>query len=237
MGHFHEKKALRLLNIEPFGIGGRRLCFVHPNDPKKCVKVLRQDSLRTVRLKGKLRFIPDYLQRPYDNNRHEMRELLFLQRRLGDEMGYHLPRCYGMTPTDIGPGLVLDLVRDYDGTISRSIRELISLGYDLARLRPAFDEFGEFLARHLVLTRKLCDHNLVVSMDELGPRAMYLIDGFGDPAWLPLARWIAPLGRAKARRRVVDAWRNFERFAATGGVTEEMRRNSTWGQGILNHRG
>jgi hypothetical protein len=52
-----------------------------------------------------------------------------------------------------------------------------------------------------------------------------------------VARWIPALGEAKIRRNVAAAWTRFERFAASGGVTAAMRQNSTWGQGMLNHRG
>jgi hypothetical protein len=227
---------LALKGLEPFGIGGRRWCFVHPLDPKKCVKVLRTDHGRTVRLKKK-RIMPASWRREYDNNLHEMRVLEELQQRIGPAMAGHLPRCYGMSATDLGPGLVLDLIRDHDGGISRSIRELITIGCDVASLKDSFDEFGRFLSNHLILTRNLLDHNLVVQMRAEGPGPMFLIDGLGDPAWLPLSRWIPALGRAKVARRIDDAWRRFGKFAASGGVTDELIRESTWGQGILRHRG
>lgn len=227
--------VLRLQGLEPFGVGGRRLCFVHPLEPEKCVKVLRTDERRTVRHKKTI--IPAHWRREYNNNTHEMRILEDLERRIGPAMASHFPRSYGLHPTDMGPGLVLDLVRDSDGRISRSIRELITVGFDVQKLRSSFDDFCAFLMDNLVLTRSLLDHNLVVEMhgDEPGP--MFLIDGFGDPAWIPFSRWIPSLGRSKIARRKEEAWQRFEKFAAAGGVSEELIRSSSWGQGILNHRG
>ena len=229
--------VLALKGLEPFGVGGRRMCFVHPLEPDKCVKVLRHDEKRTIRVKTSGSWIPARWRREYDNNAHEKRILEDLGRRIGPDMARHLPRCYGMAATDLGPGLVLDLVRDEDGRISRSIRELITVGYELPKLRPAFDTFCDFLSEHLVLTRSLLDHNLVVSMRADGPGRIVMIDGLGDPAWLPLARWIPAIGRAKVARRRDEAWKRFEAFAAGGGVSDELRRNSTWDQGILRHRG
>ncbi len=226
---------LELKGREPFGVGGRRLCFVHPEDSKKCVKVLRTDERRTVRHKKTI--IPARWRREYDNNAHERRILEHLEKRIGPGMGRHLPRCYGMAATDLGPGLVLDLVRDHDGGISRSIRELITTGYHLPELKSSFLEFGRFLSDNLVLTRSLLDHNLVVEMRPDGPGAVYLIDGFGDPAWIPFSTWIPALGHAKILRRMEEAWRRFEKFAANGGVSDEVRRTSSWDQGFLRHRG
>ncbi|MCP5544137.1 MAG: hypothetical protein H7A49_09545 [Akkermansiaceae bacterium] len=229
------EEPLVLKGQEPFGVGGRRSCYVHPLDPSKCVKVLRTDERRTVRHKKTI--IPAKWRREYDNNSHEKRVLEDIERRVGPVMGEHLPRSYGMVPTDLGPGFVLDLVRDHDGRISRSLRELITVGYPLEKLRASFDEFGGFLSEHLILTRKLLDHNLVVSMRPDGPGPMFLIDGLGDPAFIPFSRWIPALGRAKIARRIEEAWQRFESFAESGGVSDELRRTSSWDQGFLRHRG
>jgi hypothetical protein len=228
-------RPLALQGCKPFGVGGRRACYVHPLDPLKCVKVLRTDDRRTVRHKKTL--VPARWRRKYDNNVHEKRVIEDLQKRLGPVMGHHLPRSYGMVATDLGPGLVLDLVRDYDGPISRSLRELLTTGYPLEKLRPSYEEFAEFLQKNLILTRKLLDHNLVVSMQADGSGRMVLIDGLGDPAFLPLSRWLPPLGRAKIARRIDEAWLRFAELAARGGVSEELRRTSSWDQGFLRHRG
>ncbi len=207
--HANLSEPIILPDRKPFGIGGRRLCFTHPDDKTKCVKVLRTDQQRTVRLKKK-HFIPSHWRRKYDNNAHEMKILEDLFRRLGPEMKQHFPVSYGMQSTDLGPGLVLDLIRDQDGGISRSIREMVTNGYPLEELKSAFDEFSIFLFENVVLTRNLHDHNLVVQHREDGTWRLYLIDGFGDSAWLPLARWFRPIGRSKVRSRIAVAWPKME---------------------------
>ena len=229
-------RRLELSGLEPFGIGGRRLCFVHPLDPGRCVKVLRQDDDRTVRLKRKRRILPAWMRRAYDNNRHEQQVLDAIYKRVGPAMAAHLPLCYGRVETDLGPGLELDLVRDADGRISCSLRELITVGRDLAELRPAWDALGRFLLCHRVLSRNLLDHNIVARQGRDGDYTLFIIDGLGDPAWFPFARWVPALGRRKIRKRIQQAWPRFERFARKGGVTKEMLAKSSWGQGILAHR-
>ncbi len=229
-------EPLLLSDMQPFGVGGRRLCYTHPHEPGKCVKVLRHDEGRTIRGKNS-GIVPARFRRAYDNNTHEQQILESLFARIGPQMSQHLPRSYGIVETDLGPGLVLDLVRDDDGNIARSIRELISTGFSLADFKPAFDEFSEFVLKHVVLTRNLHDHNLVAQHRDDGNWRLYLIDGFGDSAWLPVARWIRSVGKTKVRKRIDLAWPKMEKFAASGGVTPEMIENSSWGQGLLNHRG
>lgn len=227
---------LKLDGLDPFGIGGRRLCFVHPHDPNRCVKVLRRDERRTTRITSKRRIIPNRFRREYNNNDHEQKELEALHRRISDAMREHLPKSYGIEPTDMGPGLVLDLVRDDNGSIARSLRELITKKHPPSEFKPAFDEFSAFLLKHVILTRGLHDHNLVAQRRGDGWR-LYLIDGLGDPAWLPLSRWVAAISRRRIRKRIALAWPKIQAFAETGGVTDEMLANSNWGQGFLRHRG
>jgi hypothetical protein len=226
---------IQLSNREPFGVGGRRLCFAHPSDASKCIKVLRTDARRTVRVNRSSAYFARF-RREYNNNSHEQAILERLGRQIGPAMSQHFPRCYGMFPTDLGPGLVLDLVRYADGRISRSIRELISTGTPLEALQPAYERFAEFLIRHRVQTRALLDHNLVAQKNRAGAWTLFLIDGFGDPSWLPVGSWIPTLALRRIERRIRTAWPRMEAFARSGGVSLEVIRESSWGQGFLAHR-
>ena len=78
--------------------------------------------------------------------------------------------------------------------------------------------------------------NLLFHKTSMGSARLVIIDGLGDPAWLPMARWFRPLGRNKMRRRVAVAWPRIEAFAERGGVTPEQLETSSWGQGFLKHR-
>lgn len=228
-------EPLILKGSRPFGVGGRRLCFVHPGNSQLCVKVARSDVDLTAR--GGQSIIPKQWRRVYDNNTHEQAVLNSLFARLGDVARQFVPQCYGMVKTDLGDGLVLDLIRDADGGISRSIRELVGRGMALESLRPAFEEFGQALLKYHVVTRKLLDHNIVVQQRADGHQQLFLIDGLGDPAWIPLTRWIHAVAEMRIKKNLHAAWLRFEALAASGGVSEALRQNSNWGQGFLDHRG
>lgn len=232
-----EQPRILLGQAVPFGIGGRRLCYEHPTDLGKCVKILRRDDQRTVRIAKKTRWLPAWFRRAYDNNADEMHTLEREYARIGSVAKRHLPESYGMQPTDQGPGLVLDLVRDCDGGISRSLRELLTIGHSPHEFQTAYDELGDFLLEHLVMTRAILDHNIAAQRQSDGAWRLYLIDGLGDPALVPVARWIPTIGRAKIERRLDEAWARFESFHKSGGVTPDLIRSSTWGQGFLKHRG
>lgn len=223
-----------LRDAQPFAVGGRRLCFVHPHNPARCIKINRTDDKRFLRLERK-GLIPDSLRRTLDDNRHDQRILSRLQRRLGSRYA-HLPRYYGEVETDLGTGIEIDLIRDADGRVARTVRHLLVDGIPLEDLRPAFDKFTRYLIDNRVLTRALLDHNVVAAHGADGRWTLVLIDGFGDPAFLPVASIIPAVARDKMRRRAADAWRRFEELERT---PPEQRRwdTSRWSQGFLNHRG
>ena len=229
----HRNPVVELNNLEPFGVGGRRLCYVDPRDPGRCIKVLRKDDRRTVRSQSGL--IPNRFRREYNNNTHEQKELSKVFKRVGDEASECLPRCHGTIDTDLGTGLVLDLIRDHDGKISRSLRELVSTGHQPSEFREAFDVFSQHMIRHAILSRAILDHNLATQHRADGSWQLYLIDGLGDPAWIPFARFSRRLAQKKIKRRLEKFWPKLEKLAATP-VTAELIEESTWGQGFLNHR-
>tara|TARA_A100001037_G_scaffold243968_1_gene224747 strand:- start:59 stop:787 length:729 start_codon:yes stop_codon:yes gene_type:complete len=223
-----------LRSHKPFGIGGRRLCFVDPRNDHRCIKVLRQDERRTVR--SQTHWIPQRWRRVYDNNAHEQRELATVFKRIGPNASQCLPRCYGPIETDLGPGLVLDLIRDHDGKISRSLRELVSIGYAPTTFRAAFETFAEFMVENSILSRAILEHNLAAQHRQDGSWHLFLIDGLGDPAWLPFARFSRHLAQAKIKRKLEAFWPRLERLADEP-VAPETVANSNWGQGFLDHRG
>jgi len=231
-------EPLRLSAERPFATGGRRLCFVHPLDPARCVKVLRTDDARFVKTGRTL--VPAALRREYDNNEDERRALAALERRLSSADYRHLPRCYGYEPTDLGRGLVLDLVRDEPadeapGPIARSVRQVLAEGVPLEDLRAAYDAMGEHFIRCGVTTRAILDHNLAAQRRGAGWN-LVLIDGFGERAWIPIRSMIPAVRRRSAQRRVERGWRRLEATAREVRAGADWDR-SRWGQGFLEHRG
>ena len=227
---------LELSTKEPFGVGGRRLCFEHPHDKSLCIKVLRTDADRTVRLKKSSAW-KTRLGRVYDNNEHERLELDRLYAQHGEVLHKHFPKHYGYIDTDMGPGLVLDLMRDSDGEISMSLREWITIGRPLFDLDVAFQEFGAFLSRYAVLTRDLLDHNLVAVRDSDQSLRLVMIDGIGNAALVPVANWIKPLARLRIKGKLEKAWARMLELEARGGIAEEIVNDSSWGQGFRYNKG
>ncbi len=194
---------LSLTSLKPFAKGGNRLCFVHPELPAKCIKVRRPDfTLEQLRAsKG----FPKNLRSlaSFDDNREEFEVITQLGNRFGEKVFQHISRCYGFIETDLGKGLVLELIRDADQRISTSAKQyLIEQG-----LTPSFQEaltrLCDFWVTHAVPSRNLLLHNIVVQRDSDGQVArLVVIDGLGSSSLIPV-QWLPVWAqRKKATRKV-----------------------------------
>src|SRR5690606_29292096 len=109
---WQSQMTLQLASMQPFARGGHRLCFVHPDNPALCVKVRRPDFSLADRRRKK--GFPKNL-RPlssFDDNAEEFRVMTDLERAFGEPLYKHVSRCHGFAATDMGPGLVSELIRN-----------------------------------------------------------------------------------------------------------------------------
>ncbi|MEE2730023.1 MAG: YrbL family protein [Pseudomonadota bacterium] len=182
--------TLPLSASKPFAKGGNRLCFVHPENPARCIKV-RKPNFTLVDLRRTKGF-PKNL-RPlssFDDNKEEYEVMKKLERRYGEALFQHVSRCFGMVETDMGKGIESELVRNADGRIAFSLKQqLFEVGLT-PDLIAAIDQFCEFWESYCIPSRQLLPHNLVVQCNSDGSvKRLVAIDGLGDPTIIPL-NWL-----------------------------------------------
>ena len=183
-----------------FAKGGRRDCFIDPEDPSKCIKTLNERGDPVERRKKSSwykRLRPLYF---FDDNARELDSFRQLERK-DDVVWAHFPRCYGLVETSFGKGIATDLIRDGDGAVSHSFRDHVASCGKTQELFSALDDFFQILLRENVATRDILDHNLVVRVGADGLR-VYMIDGFGSSEFIPISSWIPMLGRRKVLRKI-----------------------------------
>ena len=211
---------IRLAEAVPFARGGNRLCHVHPERPDVCIKVPRPDvdlaaKRRRKGLKGRLK-----PARSFDDNRAEAGTLTELHGRVGKSLEGFVPRFLGWAETDLGPGVMVDLIRDADGAIATPLKQYVwERGFDDA-LRAALHEFTAYWVRERVPSRELLLHNVVARRLRSGAVRLVVIDGLGNADLLPFSRWSRALARRKAARkaaRLGDRIETLLRTRARGG--------------------
>lgn len=181
---------------EKIGSGTERDVYIHPHDDSLTIKVNRRSTALDINLieyEYYLSHIADTSLMPY------------------------FPRMRGWQETVLGPGLVVDCVRDHNGRISRNLAQAMeerSVSYPDARKKLA--DIAHIAVRHGVFMRELDVANILVRLG-LTKRSfdIVIVDGFG-----PISRSIKTLlrsryrflSRIKARRAwrqqmvLLDAW-------------------------------
>ncbi|NVK39647.1 MAG: hypothetical protein HWE39_00260 [Oceanospirillaceae bacterium] len=207
--------TLALKTEKPFAQGGHRLCFVHPQDPQRCIKVRRPDfPLEDLRRKKGFPKTLLPLSR-FDDNREEFEVISSLARNLGEAAFEHVSRCFGFEDTDLGPGLVLELVRDADGAISQTLKAHLWFEGYTPDCRDAVERFCARWRELQIPSRDLLMHNILVQRDESGRICrLVVIDGLGSPNILPFNWLPAALRERKVDRKIANLRHRIEQTLA-----------------------
>lgn len=184
-----------LSHLKPFAKGSRRQCYVHEDDAKKCIKViLPERPPEAIRSRSKLykRFLS---VSHFNENLNEVKghQTLFFYE--------HFPVCFDTVETDLGTGLVVELIRNGDGKISSTIADIRKERELNDVERQALIHFFDYLMKHAIVVRDLTPRNIVLQYKGDNVKA-YMIDGFGNSDLLPLVKYSARLARAKILRKL-----------------------------------
>lgn len=177
---------LLLENAVIIGEGMERTCYLHPEDPEKVVKIPKNG--------------------PGGNkqNQCEFKTYKYLTKHHG-----HLDcisRCYGFCQTDLGPGLVCQCIRDYNGEISKTLLEILINPSDgsVHDLEGIVAAFCNHLVEHNIQLFDLNPKNIVLRLNRSGNYQAVSIDlkgRYANKEFIPFSTYIPFLSRKKLRRR------------------------------------
>lgn len=169
---------IHLNDQRPFASGGNRICYRHPQQKDRCLKILRPD--RTPEIRRRKKRFPSNL-RPlscFDENLTELEALQHLHTHYPENIRQYLPNSYGITQTDLGPAHETSLIIDDNGKISQTLEQYIwEFGTNDIAV-SAIEAFKENWRTQPPNTRDLIPHNMVIQ--QLGANhIIILIDGLG----------------------------------------------------------
>ena len=169
----------------PIGQGRERACYVHPEDPRLAIKI----PTGTVT----------------DQTEREIKFYKRLKKR-GTLDNPHLPKYHGLCETSIGPGIVVELIRNYDGEIARPLNWYLAQGVPVEEFETFFKELKEsFLQDLIIFNHDMQTGNLLFRKTSMGSARVVAIDGLGDTVALDWLDNIPFLVRHKINRR----WKRF----------------------------
>ena len=163
------------------GRGYTRVCYRHPRDDNKCIKVC------THKQKGKLTI-----------NEKESLYYRKINRRMPEFQYDVIPRFHGWAETNIGLGAVYDLVIDEDtGSVSKTLYDylpVLAKDHHLERWEYALQQFKSSLYKNNILVRDPGPQNICVKKRIDGTLQFVAIDGIGHRDFIPLVDvwpWLA----------------------------------------------
>ena len=196
---------IKLNEESSFAEGGNRKCFISPQDPNRCLKVIHKGLQEN--LKKSVPWYKRYKSDNYfDDNLRE--EKAYNQRALNnsDDLSVwdHLARWHGMVETNLGPASETELIRN-NNEIAETLESYLFREGLTDEITQAIQTFEAWLRKHLVLTKNIIPHNIVLSKeDEI--LTLKIIDGLGCKAMVPLPEYSKMFARIYIERRIKLMW-------------------------------
>lgn len=177
---------LRLKNAIKIGEGMERVCYLHPGNQEKVVKIPKNGT------GGSKQNLFEYKTHTYLEKHHGQLDCI--------------SRCFGFSDTDLGPGLVCQCIRDYNGEISRTLLEtLVNPTEDSpGEIKKIVGDFCNRIVEDNIQLFDLNPKNIVVRIEQPGQYRAVSIDlkgRYANKEFIPLSTYIPILSRKKLQRR------------------------------------
>jgi hypothetical protein len=173
------------ITSKTIGKGRERACFIHPEDPRLAIKI------------------------PYGKVHDQtLRDIKFYRglKKRGIDSCAHIPRYHGLCETSLGRGLVVDLIRNYDGEISRPLNWYLAQGVPIEEFDNYLEEMRQsFLQNLIIFNHDMNIGNLLVQKSSTSQAHLVAIDGLGDVVKVDWLNRFPVLVRRKIERR----WKRF----------------------------
>ncbi len=180
--------ALEISPSHLIGKGSERTCYIHPENSARCIKI-NHSSL----------------------NKQSSNELIYLTTLLKRNISWrHIPKLYGVVQTNLGEGMVYDLIRDHDGAVSNTLAHYLKSKTDVEEVRQivgALQEFRDYLLDQHVMVRDPNATNFALQKCSLDKVRLVLIDGIGNGNFAPMFNRLNWFVDMKIKRK----WKHFER--------------------------
>ena len=179
--------------------GANRVCYVHPDDPNKLLKIIKPEK----RAKVKKSQAPWYKKMRssvcFDDNLQELKAFKRLEKKEGVEN--YFPKCFGVVETDLGEAICVECI--HSGLEGRNILSLQNYLREYGftnEIMKALDELCCFLYDNLIVTRDLRMFNIMVRhKNEM--INLVIVDGLGNSEFIPISDFIASFARTKMQRK------------------------------------
>jgi hypothetical protein len=196
---------INLDGVQSFAEGGNRKCYINPINTKRCLKVLHENLLENLHKNsawykrlGKSDNLDDNLRERNAYNQKAIRS------PINSSIWDHLAMWYGMVETNLGPASDTELITN-EGEIAETLETYLFREGLTPEIKSALKNFENWLRTHLVLTKNIIPHNIVIKKEN-GSLILKIIDGLGSKSFIPLPKYSKFFARIYVERRIKLMW-------------------------------
>ena len=196
---------INLDGIQSFAEGGNRKCYINPRNPKRCLKVLHENLLENLKKNSVWYKRLGNIEGLDDNLREEKAyKQKAISSPINSSIWDHLAKWYGMVETSLGPASETELIIN-EGEIAETLEAYLFREGLTPEIKSALSNFENWLRAHLVLTKNIIPHNIVIKKDN-GLLILKIIDGLGSKSFVPLPENSKFFAKTYVERRIKLMW-------------------------------
>ena len=170
------------------GEGRHKVVYAHPEDNKKCIKIMK-DAADTELLR-------------------ELKYHKILKKR-GKKLSM-MVQYYGEVETNLGHGYIFERIMDFDGSPSREVSAIFEDRENTEKVlgctvQDVLHKFHKLLMEEKVVVSNIDSYNYMLQRTSPSEYTIRVIDNIGTPAHLPLAYYFDFL----AGRHIQKYWQRF----------------------------
>ncbi len=180
-----------MINIQPsdlIGTGVHRKCYIHPENADQCIKIV-------------------YRGGQAETNREQKYYRYLAKRDIPWKM---LTRFHGNIETNLGIGAVFDVIRDYDGSVSKTLdtyfKSTDATTVSYSNVFQSLCELKHYLLEYNIITMALKPRNILYKRLGQTTGRCVIIDNIGNSDFIPICTYNKVLGNKKILRK----WNRFE---------------------------
>ena len=167
--------------------GTNRACFIHPFDDNKCIKItISNDS---------------------SESEKEIEYYKFLEKK--NISWEYISKYYGQVKTNLGKGEVFDLIKDFDGSVSRTLSSYLQNDEEtklIANPFPLLQILKNYTLKEGVVVKDLNTKNMLYQKVSDNESRLVLIDGVVNNDFLPFSKYINYF----TIKKILRLWQRFE---------------------------
>lgn len=149
---------IKLDKIHFIAQGTNRACYIHPEDSTKCIKVT--------------------ISNDHSESKKELAYYKYLQKR--NISWKHIAKYYSTVHTSLGNGDVFDLIKDFDGSISKFLLYYLREEEDTKSVKNPLlllEELRRYTLENGIFVKDLNTKNILLQRLENNEYKLVLIDG------------------------------------------------------------